>query len=169
VSEPFELEPVVRQLARQLEWKLAGQAAGRVIVTTESMGLKLPDEAVCKEPVQATEVLVRLIWRSLARSGTAALGIERLSVTLADLSRPQSQQGLWPQKEARERAIRLVSRRFPGALLAFELIDPYSLARDRRYRLLRLDTGEAVAPQNQPHIPVQVNHEAAERQPARTA
>lgn len=169
VSEPFELEPVVRLLAGRLERKLAGQAAGRVVVTTESLGLRMPDETVCKEPVQAAEVLVRLVWRSLARSGAAALGIERLSITLTDLSRPQVQQGLWPQKEARERAIRLVSRRFPGAMLAFELVDPYSLARDRRYRLLRLDTGETLTPQGRPTPRNQVTHEAAELQPARTA
>ena len=175
VSEPFELEPVVRRLTRRLENRLAGQAAGRVVVTTTSMGLRLPDETVCKEPVQAAEVLVRLVWRSLARSGAAALGIEELTITLADLSRPQVQHGLWPQKEARERAIRLVSRRFPGALLAFELIDPYSLARDMRYRLLRLDTGESItrpAPVKPIHTPAgkaQVKHEAAELKPAGAA
>lgn len=169
VSEPFELEPVVRLLARRLEWRLAGQAAGRVVVTTESLGLRMPDEVICKEPVQAAEVLVRLVWRSLTRSDAAALGIERLSVTLSNLSRPQGQQGLWPQKEARERAIRLVSRRFPGALLGFELADPYSLARDRRYRLLRLDTGEAIQAPPTPVRAPQVNHATAELQPARTA
>lgn len=169
VSEPFELEPVVRLLARRLERKLAGQAAGRVIVTTHNLGLRLPDEVVCKEPVQAAEVLVRLIWRSLTRSGAAALGVEQLSVTLAGLSRPEVQQGLWPQKEARERAIRLVSRRFPGALMVFELVDSYSLARDRRYRLLRLDTGEAVTPAGKTVSDRQVKHEEAELQSAGAA
>ena len=169
VQEPFEVEPVVRKLAGQLAQKLNGLATGRVTVTTESMGLKLPDETVCKEPVQNADVLIRLIWRSLQRSGALALGIDALSVTLADLSRPQVQQSLWPQKEARERAIRLVSRRYPGALLGFELVDPYSLARDRRFRLFRLDTGETVKPPSAPTlVPAKVTHAAAELEPARS-
>lgn len=168
VQEPFEVEPAVRKLAGQLEQKLAGLATARVTVTTESLGLKLPDETICKEPIQDTDVLIRLIWRSLQRSGALALGVDTLSVTLADLSRPQAQQSLWPQKEARERAIRLVSRRYPGALLGFELIDPYSLARDRRFRLFRLDTGETVQPPSTSiPIPAQVIHATAQLEPAR--
>lgn len=170
VSEPFQLEPVVRLLARRLERKLDGLAASRILVSTESLGLRLPDETISKRPVQDSAVLVRLIWRSLNQSGAPALGIDRLTVTLAGLIRPQSQQSLWPQKEAREQAIRLVSRRFPGALLGFELTDPYSLARDRRYRLLRLDTGETVQPTTpEPSPAPQVNHASTEFEPARTA
>lgn len=167
VQEPFELEPAVRLLASRLEKQLDGSATSRITVVPESLGLKLPDETVCKEPVQDAEVLVRLIWRSLQRSGAPALGIEALTVVLADLSRPQVQQGLWPQKEARERAVRLVTRRFPGSLLGFELTDPWSLARERRFRLFRLDTGETVPTTPSP-VPG-VTHAAAEREPARTA
>ncbi len=168
VNEPFQLEPVVRLLSRRLERKLDGLATSRVLITTESLGLKLPDEVICKDPVQDAGVLTRLVWRSLQRTSALGLGIEQLDITLADLSRPQAQHGLWPQKEAREQAIRLVSRRFPGALLGFELIDPYSLARDRRYRLLRLDTGETVSPSASRSTPV-TNHAPATLTAARSA
>lgn len=142
--EPHELGPVAGLLARRLAARLAGRTAGRLGITCNCAGLLLPAEIVCREPVHREASLLRLIMRALGQSGAPALGIDSLTVTLGELRRPQSQAGLWPQKEARERAIRLVSRRFPGALLGFESVDPWSLARERRFRLRRLDTGETV-------------------------
>jgi len=169
-NEPFQLEPVVRLLAQRLQRRLTDRAASRVLVTTQSLGLKLPDELINREPVQDAGVLTRMIWRSLNRTGALGLGIDQLTVTLTDLTRLQQQPGLWLQKEARERAIRLVNRRFPGALLGFEPVDPYSLARDRRYRLFRLDTGETVPPPSHPAAKAPVNSDApAAHQPARSA
>jgi hypothetical protein len=112
-----------------------------MIIGTESNGLQLLDEAIPKNPVSRPEVLVRMLQRSLSRTGALSLGIDRLSVTLRGMTVLQVQHGLWPQRQAREQAIRTVHRRFPGALLAYQLLDPWSLARDQRYRLIQLDHG----------------------------
>jgi len=168
VMEPHRLEPAVRRIASRLVTQLGGLVSSRVIITTESLGLRLPDEGLPKEPLCEEEELVRLVWRSLQKTGAASLGIERLSVTLVDLTRPQAQPSLWPAKQERERAIRAVSRRFPGALLAFEQTDPYSLARERRYRLYRLDTGETVAAAPPVTIRVERKHAQTTREFARS-
>ncbi len=170
VMEPHRLEPAVRRTVSRLITQLDGLVSSRVIITTESLGLRLPDESLPKEPLGEEEELVRLVWRSLQKTGAASLGIERLGITLTDLTRPQAQPSLWPAKQERERAIRMVSRRFPGALLAFEQTDPYSLARERRYRLYRLDTGETVAAAPPPPLTIGVEgeHAQATRQLARS-
>jgi nucleotidyltransferase/DNA polymerase involved in DNA repair len=142
-TEPWQVEPVILQLAWRLSQRLGSEAASRVTVTTESSGLQLQHETIPKNPVSRPDVLARLLQRSLGRTGALSLGIDRLSVRLHGLAVRQVQPGLWPQRQARQQAIRAVSRRFPGALLAYRLLDPHSLARDQRYRLIRLDSGTA--------------------------
>lgn len=168
VHEPRELEPVLGLLARRLARHLAGRTAGRLGITCECAGLRVPFETACREPVHREDSLLRLLRRSLLHSGAAPLGIDSLTVALMELNRPQSQAGLWPQKEARERAIRLVSRRFPGALLSFEEVDPWSLAREKRYRLRRLDTGETVE-KPLPRVELQAALKVPDAAAARTA
>lgn len=145
VAEPFVLEPAIIDLATRLTCRLHGRVSSRVIVTSESSLLRIPDEIFPREPLHDAGILMRLIWRSLNTTGAASLGIESLTVELSGLATLQEQHGLWPQKEAWSKAVRVVSRRFPGALLAFEEVDPHSMAQDRRYQLFRLDTGEVVS------------------------
>jgi hypothetical protein len=139
--EPWQVEPAITRLAWHLSERLNGEAATRITVTAESGGLQLQHETIPKTPVARPEVLVRLLQRALGHTGALSLGIDRISVTLRGLAVRQVQPGLWPQRQAREQAIRAVSRRFPGALLSYQLLDPYSLARDQRYRLIQLDDG----------------------------
>lgn len=139
--EPWQVEPVITRLAWHLSERLNGEAATRITVTAESSGLQLQHETIPKAPVARPEVLARLLQRALGHTGALSLGIDRISVTLRGLAVRQVQPGLWPQRQAREQAIRAVSRRFPGALLSYQLLDPYSLARDQRYRLIQLDDG----------------------------
>lgn len=139
--EPWQVEPVIARLAWRLSERLNGEAATRITVTAESSGLQLQHENIPKTPVTRPEVLARLLQRSLSHTGALSLGIDRISVALRGLAMRQVQPGLWPQRQAREQAIRAVSRRFPGALLSYQLLDPYSLARDQRYRLIQLDNG----------------------------
>lgn len=141
-GEAWVIGPALRHLAERLSERLGQEVATRVTLTAESSGLQLLDEVVPKAPVARAAVLERLLQRSLQRSGALSLGFGRLTVTLGGLARLQEQQDLWPQRQAREQAIKSVNRRFPGALLTCKLLDPYSLARDQRYRLVPL-TGSA--------------------------
>lgn len=142
--EPYELTPILSLLAERLASRLAGKMAGRLTVKTTVNGLQTTASRRAKEPLRDAKSIARLAELALSDTGAQPLGIGTLTVELAGLYQPSKQTGLWQTKETWDKAVATVSGRFPHALLRLEEVNPFALAHEHRFRLVRLLDGEEV-------------------------
>ena len=144
VSEPHALHPVLEHLSERVAEALQGKAAHRLTLVATAQGLELKATRIAKAPLNDAAAVNRLALLALEESNAQPLGVTALMLELSALSRPSAQGTLWQQKENREKAIRVVSERFPDALLRLTEADPYALAAEHRYTFVSLQTGEEV-------------------------
>lgn len=142
--ELHELTPVLTLLSERLASRLAGKVASWLGVRAEVGGLRATASRRAKEPLGNAKSIMRLAELALGDTKAQALGIGTLTLELVGLYRPSKQTGLWQVKEARDKAVETVSERFPHALLRLEEVNPYALAFEHRFRLVRLSDGEEV-------------------------
>lgn len=143
-TEPHQLSPVLGLLAARLVSRLAGKVAGRLTLKAEGNGLQTSASRRAKGPLRDALSVARLAELALRDTGAQALGVEGVTLELSGLYRPSKQPGLWRVREAHDKAVAAVSERFPHALLRLEEVNPYALAFEHRFRLVRLTNGEEV-------------------------
>ena len=156
VLEPWQLAPVLEQLIQRLVARLGDRTAARLTLTAEVASLIFSATRVSKQPLRDEGALLRLVSLTFADCGVQGLGVERLELTLSKLHRPSAQGGLWHRKEDVDKAVRTVEARFPGVMLRFEELDPFTPAPEFSHRLVALGAKE-------------VTHEASQRRSARRA
>jgi protein ImuB len=152
VTEPRDIVPVLERLARKVVRSLNDEVAndrvandrvaGRLTLGVQAQGLTFTAARIPKEPLKDDMTICRLALLVLVDTGAQPLGIQTLTLRLSGLTRPSVQQGLWPVREKRQKAIDAVSARFPQALVCFRPEDPFAHAREQRYSTVRLGTGE---------------------------
>ena len=148
--ELWQLAPVLEQLVQRLIPRLGDRAATHLTLTAEVKGLIFSATRVSKQPLRDEGALLRLVSLTFADCGVQGLGVERLELSLAGLARPNTQGGLWHHKENVDKAVRTVEARFPGAMLRFEELDPFTPVPEFSHRLVSLGAKE-------------VTHEASQR------
>jgi hypothetical protein len=144
VLEPADLEPVIRLLCRQLADQLGDRAASRLNLIAISQGIAFKANRISKELLNRPGPMERLAHLDLQDSGVLGLEVDELRLELSGLHRPSEQGTLWRQREVIRRAITTVEQRFPGSLLRFDEVNPYTPISEFRYRLSRLSSGEEV-------------------------
>lgn len=148
IYEPWQLEPAILQLAQRLAEGLTGRSALQLRLDARVGALRFGATRLAKEPLRGAAAIARLahlaLRSALAEGGAAPLGLDALTLELSGLGRPSPQGWLWPHKEAHERAVAAVSRRFPGALLRIRHEDPYALASEHRLSFVDAASGERV-------------------------
>jgi hypothetical protein len=143
VMEPADLEPVIRLLCEQAIEQLGDHAASRLNLIAISQGLAFTATRLSKEPLNQVGRLERLTQLALQDCGVLGLEVEELRLELSGLHRPSQQGTLWRQREVIRRAVATVEQRFPGSLLRFDEVNPYTPISSFRYRLMTI-AGEEV-------------------------
>ena len=161
VLEPWQLELVLKLLVQKLVARLGDRAATHLTLTAEVAGLSFSAGRVSKQPLRDEGALLRLVALAFADCGVQGLGVDRLELTLSGLHRPSVQERLWHHKEDVDKAVRVVEARFPGAMLKFEELDPFTPVPEFSHRLVSLGTKEVTHEtlnvEVQDHLPHSVN------------
>lgn len=169
-SEPAQLTPLLAHLSARLAERLGERVASRLTLTAQAQGITFSATRLAKEPLGDAGRVARLAQLALRDSEAQALGVETLTLTLSGLTRVSVQGRLWPQREARQRAVQSVSERYPQALIAFKEVNPFVHARDAQFVRVRLSDHtviEAEVPHETRHATRSGdNHEAHPEQPA---
>ena len=140
--EPWQWEPVLLHLVTRLQNQLGDRAAAMFTLVAESSGLAFSATRVSKEPLKGTSSLLVQAHLALADSGVQGLGIDRLALTLAGLYRSSTQGALFGGREEVAKAVGVVEARFPGVLLRFETVNPYSPLAEFSHQLVPLGRTE---------------------------
>ncbi len=144
-TEPYQIGPTLERLCRRLEQQLGDRAGRRLTVRASAQGLAFNASRLGKHTLRRSEPLQRLAGLALADTGAQPLGLDRLTLELTELTRPNDQGALWRRRERLEAAVRVVEARFPGATLRLEARDPHALAHEHAFALVRTADGEEVA------------------------
>jgi len=134
VREPHQLLPALDRLSGELAGALAGRAARRLTLTATLPGGQRRASRLSKRPLTQARHIRQQALFALHDSRAQGHDIERLTLELATPERLGSQEGLWPQRERRQRALDATTERFPGAPQHLTSLDPYSQAGDLAWR-----------------------------------
>jgi protein ImuB len=130
VREPYQLLPAIDRLAGELERALAGRASRRLTLTTTLSGGQRRATRLAKRPLQQARHIRQQALFALRDSHVDGRFVERLTLELASPERLGMQEGLWPQRERRQRALDATLERFPSAPRRFVWRDPHAQAAD---------------------------------------
>ena len=134
VREPQQLLPALDRLSGELAGALAGRAARRVTLTATLSGSQRRATRLSKRPLTQARHIRQQALFALHDSRAQGQDIERLTLELAAPERIGTQEGLWPQRERRQRALDATAERFPGAPKRLAAQDPYAQASDLAWR-----------------------------------
>lgn len=134
VREPHQLLPALDRLSGELAGALAGRAARRLTLTATLPHGQRRASRLSKRPLTQARHIRQQALFALHDSHAQGHDIERLTLELAAPERLASQEGLWPQRERRQRALDATSERFPGAPQRLATLDPYAQAGDLAWR-----------------------------------
>src|SRR5690606_27825848 len=134
VREPRQLLPALDRLSGELAGALAGRAARRVTLTATLSGGQRRASRLSKRPLTQARHIRQQALFALHDSHAQGQDIERLTLELAAPERIGTQEGLWPQRERRQRALDATAERFPGAPQRLATQDPYAQASDLAWR-----------------------------------
>ena len=130
VQEPHQLLPALDRLASALELALAGRSARHLTLTATTAGGKRRASRLAKRPLQQARHISQQALFALHDSQAEGRPIERLTLELTAPSRVGEQEGLWPQRERRQQALRATMERFPATQRRFVWRDPHAQAAD---------------------------------------
>lgn len=128
--EPYHLLPALARLAGELEGELGGRAARRLTLTANLPNGTLRASRLSKRPLTQARHIRQQALFALRDSDAEGRTIERLTVELAAPERIGIQQGIWQQRERRQRAYDATSERFPHAPRQLTWRDPHAQAGD---------------------------------------
>jgi nucleotidyltransferase/DNA polymerase involved in DNA repair len=134
VREPHQLLPALDRLSGELAGALAGRAARRLTLTATLPSGQRRASRLSKRPLTQARHIRQQALFALHDSRAQGHDIERLTLELATPERLGSQEGLWPQRERRQRALDATAERFPGAPRRLTAQDPYAQAGDLAWR-----------------------------------
>jgi protein ImuB len=138
VCEPYQLEPVISLLSRRLELALQNKVAARITLVAFASGIPFPETRVTRNPMAGASLIELHALHLLRQSPAAALGIDRLELTLEDLYRFNEQPSLFGNLKQRDEAALYVSERSPNALYKFEQVDAFSPLPEFAWKLVPL-------------------------------
>lgn len=141
-KEPHQIDPVLMLLSRKLLERLKGLQARKLVLTATTDIGNLWSSRNIKSPVEKAGTLSHLLGLALKDSFAVDFHVHKLNVRLRDLYQPGEQKTLFQQKPSSRDAARMVHQRFAGAMFHFDLHDPYSQARDQRFRKRAIDEEE---------------------------
>lgn len=144
VLEPARLGPIIRLLCERLSAELDSRAAAKLTLVAVSQGLTFSASRHSKQVLKGVDKLERLAHFALEDSGVLGLEVDELRLELTGLYRPSEQGRLWYQREQVQKAIDKVERRFPGAMLHFDEVNPYTPLSSFRFRLVKVGGGGEV-------------------------
>jgi len=134
VREPHQLLPALDRLSGELAGALGGRASRRLTLTATLPSGQRRASRLSKRPLTQARHIRQQALFALHDSRAQGHDIERLTLELTAPERSASQEGLWPQRERRERALAATSERFPGAPQHLTSLDPYAQAGDLAWR-----------------------------------
>lgn len=128
--EPAELEPALDHLAHSLVIDLAGRSARHLTLSSEGERGVFSASRIAKRPLQRAGQIRQQALFALRDSGAAAVGVETLSLELAEPHRHTEAARLWDARAQRGLATDLVLERFPRSLVQVDWDDPNAAAPD---------------------------------------
>lgn len=132
--EPGPLHAATLRLAGELGDALGDRSSNRLTVTAQVGGAHIRASRYAKRPLARSREIALLAWLVLEESGAAPLGIDELTVELAQPVRRAAQGRLWRGREQREKAWEALLARFPAAAVEVEWLDPYAESADLAWR-----------------------------------
>ncbi len=130
IREPRQLIPALERLSSELERALDGRASHRLTLITELGSEEHRTTRLSKRPLTEARQIRQQALFALQDGDVAGQSIERLTIELAGPARLALQEGLWPQRERRHRALEATFQRFPQAPKRLTWCDPYAQADD---------------------------------------
>lgn len=130
VLEPHQLHNALDRLSVELEKALAGRVAQRLTLTATTPGGKRRASRLAKRPLHQARHIRQQALFALQDSRAEGRPVERLTLELASPVRIGQQEGLWPQRQRRQRALRATLERFPASQQRIVWRDPYAQAAD---------------------------------------
>lgn len=134
VREPHQLVPALDRLSLELERALAGRASQRLTLTARFGDGQGRVSRLSKRPLSEARHIRQQALFALRDSDVAGRHVERLTLELAGPVRMAAQEGLWPRRERRHRALEATFQRFPQAPKRLEWRDPHAQADDLAWR-----------------------------------
>jgi len=131
VVEPGQLLPAIDRLAEELARQLGGRAARRLTLTASLPGGTRRASRLSKRPLTQARHIRQQALFALHDSRAQGQPIERITLELAAPEPLGVQEGLWPRRERRQRALEATMERFPSAPRRLEWDDPHAQATDR--------------------------------------
>jgi nucleotidyltransferase/DNA polymerase involved in DNA repair len=131
VVEPAQILPAIERLAHDLAKELSGRAARRLTLTASLPGGTRRASRLSKRPLTQARHIRQQVLFALHDSQAQGHPIERITVELAAPEPLGVQEGLWPRRERRQRALEATLERFPTAPRRLEWEDPNAQATDR--------------------------------------
>ena len=150
VHEPFEIDPVLQELAHEIAAGLGKRAATFITVEAGPSGVLSRSTRRAKRPVRTPERVAKMVALAFDDTRVAPLGVEEIRVIAAGIALPAEQSGLWRHRERLERAVRELEERYPGQARIFREHDPHALTSARRFELVSAATGEPIATEAPP-------------------
>lgn len=131
VVEPAQLLPAIDRLANELARQLGGRAARRLTLTAKLPGGTRRASRLSKRPLTQARHIRQQALFALHDSRVQGQPVERITLELAAPEPLGVQEGLWPRRERRQRALEATLERFPSAPRRIEWADPHAQATDR--------------------------------------
>jgi hypothetical protein len=134
VLEPHDIHSALDRLSTELERALQGRAARRLTLTATTPSGKQRASRLAKRPLQQAPHIRQQALFALQDSHAQGQPIQRLTLELTSPTRVGRQEGLWPQQQRRQRALRAALERFPASQRRFVWRDPYAQAADLAWK-----------------------------------
>ena len=131
VVEPGQLLPALDRLANEVAQLLGGRAARRLTLTASLPGGTRRASRLSKRPLTQARHIRQQALFALHDSRAQGQPIERITLEVTAPEPLGVQEGLWPRRERRQRALEATLERFPGAPRRLEWQDPHTQATDR--------------------------------------
>lgn len=134
VVEPHRLLPALDRLSGELARELGGRATRRLTLTARLPSGTRRASRLSKRPLTQARHIRQQALFALEDSHATGQPIERLTLELASPERLAEQEGLWPGRERRQRALDAAMERFPAAQRRLEWGDTNAQATDLVWR-----------------------------------
>lgn len=134
VVEPHRLLPALDRLSGELARELGGRATRRLTLTARLPSGTRRASRLSKRPLTQARHIRQQALFALEDSHVTGQPIERLTLELASPERLSEQEGLWPGRERRQRALEATMERFPTAQRRLEWGDTNAQATDLVWR-----------------------------------